>query len=66
MTTSATLLLVVGFAFVALAARHIGKLANLARLPLITGYLFAGAIVGPFVLGWIRKDMISSLRFVDH
>jgi Trk K+ transport system NAD-binding subunit/Kef-type K+ transport system membrane component KefB len=64
MTT--TLLLIVGFVFVALAARHVGKWATLARLPLITGYLFAGALVGPFILGWISKEAVQSLRVVDH
>jgi len=61
-----TLLLILGFVFVSLAARNVGKWATLARLPLITGYLFAGALVGPFILGWVTKEAVQSLRVVDH
>ena len=63
---TATLLLLVGFTFVTLASVHIGKLATFAKLPLITGYLLTGALVGPFILGWVSKDGVQSLRLVDH
>ena len=64
MTT--TVLLIVAFGMVSLAARFVGQYATLARLPLITGYLAAGVIVGPFVLGWISPEGVRSLRLVDH
>lgn len=60
------ILLLVGFAFVCLASQHIGKLARLGRLPLITGYLVAGAMVGPFILDWVSQEGTRSLRVVDH
>ncbi len=63
MTT--VLLIIVGFLFASLASDHIGKFATKARLPLITGYLLAGAIVGPFGLAWISKTDVVSLGFVD-
>jgi Trk K+ transport system NAD-binding subunit/Kef-type K+ transport system membrane component KefB len=63
---TATILLLIGFTFVTLASRHIGKFATFAKLPLITGYLLTGALVGPFILGWVSKDGVQSLRLVDH
>ncbi len=59
------LLLIVGFTFASLASNHIGKFATKVRLPLITGYLLAGAIVGPFGLAWISKTDVVSLGIVD-
>jgi Trk K+ transport system NAD-binding subunit/Kef-type K+ transport system membrane component KefB len=61
-----TLLLIVAFLFVCLAASRIGKFATVIKLPLITGYLFSGAVVGPFILGWITQDQALSLRIVDQ
>jgi Trk K+ transport system NAD-binding subunit/NhaP-type Na+/H+ or K+/H+ antiporter len=64
MTT--TILIIVGFVLASLASQHVGRYATLARLPLITGYLAAGVLVGPFILGWISRDAVQSLRVVDH
>ena len=61
-----TVALIVAFLFISLAANHIGLFATKAKLPLITGYLIAGAVVGPFVLGWITMDSVRSLAVVDH
>jgi Trk K+ transport system NAD-binding subunit/Kef-type K+ transport system membrane component KefB len=63
MTT--TLLALVAFLFVSLASQHIGRFANGVKLPLITGYLLAGAMVGPFILGWISSEAVLSLRVID-
>lgn len=54
------------FAMIALAARQIGQYFARARLPLITGYLFAGLLAGPFVLGLVPAEIIDQLRFVDE
>lgn len=64
MTTA--ILLVIAFAFVGLASRQVGTFAAGIRLPLITGYLVAGAIVGPFFLGWISREAVLTLRPVDQ
>ena len=63
---TAPVLLILGFLFAALASQHIGKFTKAVKLPMITGYLLAGAIVGPFVLGWITQEDVQSLRIVDH
>ncbi len=63
---SQALLILLSFAFAALAAQHIGALAKRLRLPLITGYLVAGAAVGSFFLGWIPMDHVRRLYLVDH
>lgn len=57
--------LIVGFLLIAFAARQVGRYATFARFPLITGYLAAGAVVGPFGLGWISREAVDMLRPVD-
>lgn len=54
------------FAVLALAARQIGAFATRYRLPLISGYLLAGILVGPYVLDLIHEDAVETLRFVDE
>ncbi len=54
------------FALIALASRQIGKFASQFNLPYITGYLFAGAIAGPFVIGMIPKEATETLRYIDE
>lgn len=54
------------FAVLALAARQIGAFATRYRLPLISGYLLAGILVGPYVLDLIHEDAVEALRFVDE
>ena len=43
------------------AARVIGRLG----LPRLTGYLLAGVVSGPFVLGLVNNDMAGSLKIVS-
>ena len=38
-----------------------GRLAKKVSLPNVTGYLVAGLVLGPYVLGVVSKDMASSL-----
>ena len=54
------------FGFIALASHQIGQAAVSAHLPLITGYLLAGIIAGPFVLGLIPAGAPDRLRFLDE
>ncbi|MEJ2750812.1 MAG: cation:proton antiporter, partial [Anaerolineae bacterium] len=58
--------IVSGFAIVALASRQIGDFFARIHLPLISGFLFAGILVGPFVLNLIPADSVASLHFVDE
>ncbi len=54
------------FLFVALAAIQIGRLAAHFHLPLITGYLVAGILAGPFIFSYIQQVDVESLRFLDE
>lgn len=56
----------VGFIFIAIASKQIGKLFSALRLPYITGYLFAGMLAGPFLLEFLPKGATDDLRFVDE
>lgn len=60
------LVVVAGFAIVALASRQIGDFFARAHLPLISGFLLAGILVGPFVLNIIPVESIAPLHFVDE
>ena len=54
------------FAFIAISSKQIGKSFKDANLPLITGYLIAGIIAGPYVLGLITKSSLPHLLWVDE
>ena len=56
----------IAFGVVALASRQIGEFFTRLRLPLITGYLFTGLLVGPFVLGFASEESLEQLRFIDE
>ncbi|MCB9423007.1 MAG: cation:proton antiporter [Ardenticatenaceae bacterium] len=60
------LVVVAGFAIVALASRQIGDFFTRAHLPLISGFLLAGIFVGPFVLNLVPVESIAPLHFVDE
>lgn len=54
------------FALLALASRQIGKFVSRFNLPYITGYIFAGAIAGPFVIGIMPAEATENLRYIDE
>ena len=54
------------FAFISLAAYQIGHLATRFHLPLISGYLFAGILAGPFILRFLGAVNVEALRFLDQ
>ncbi len=61
------LLLILGsFAVLALAAKQIGDYFAKYDLPLITGFLVAGLLVGPSLLGLLSREDLEKLRFVDE
>jgi Kef-type K+ transport system membrane component KefB len=53
------------FGYLLLAAYFAGRLGNRAGLPKLTGYLLAGVIAGPFVMGLVSSEMAGSLRVVS-
>lgn len=44
-----------------LFALLMGHLFKYLRLPEVTGYIFAGVLVGPGVLGWVNEENLSGL-----
>ena len=54
------------FAVLMLAAERIGRVAGRLRLPLITGFLLAGVLTGPFVLEILSGEQVLRLRIVDE
>jgi Kef-type K+ transport system membrane component KefB len=53
------------FGFLILAADTVGRLASAARLPKIVGYLLAGMIFGPSVLGTVTEETTRQLAPVS-
>ncbi len=47
------------------AVAQAGKLAQILKLPLISGYVAAGALAGPFVIGLLSRQAVGSLHLVD-
>ena len=45
-----------------LFALLIGHLVKFARIPEVTGYLVAGMLVGPSVLGWVTHENLQALH----
>jgi Kef-type K+ transport system membrane component KefB/Trk K+ transport system NAD-binding subunit len=58
------LIFLASFIFIALAAKQIGQYFARYKLPLITGFIVAGIIAGPFVLNLISEKTTQNLRFV--
>ncbi len=54
------------FAVLVLAAERIGKAASRFKLPLITGFLLAGVLIGPYVLKILSAEQVLQLRIVDE
>jgi len=61
-----TVLLLLGFAIVAVAATQYSKYLRRIKLPLITGLLLTGILAGPFFLGFIPKEARNNLYFINE
>jgi Kef-type K+ transport system membrane component KefB len=53
------------FGYLLLAAFFTGRILGRFGLPKLTGYLIAGVVSGPFVLGFVPKEMGQSLKVVS-
>jgi Kef-type K+ transport system membrane component KefB len=51
--------------FVLLAAYLLAKILKRARLPLISGYIFAGILAGPYVTDFITGEMVDGLELIN-
>lgn len=49
-----------------LFALFVGHMAKYVRVPEVTGYIFAGVIVGPAVLGWITHENLTALQIFSE
>lgn len=58
--------LFISFVIVTLVSRTIGHFLGKYHLPHITGYLFAGVLVGPYVLNVLPKGSTEQLVIVEH
>lgn len=56
----------ISFCLIALAAYQVGLILARFNLPLISGYLLAGIITGPFVLSFMTTVDVEHLRFLDE
>lgn len=63
---SSFITLIVILFVIVLAARQMGEIFARYRLPLISGFLFIGIIVGPFVLDFVHTEDIPQLLFLDE
>jgi len=52
--------------FVLLAAFLLAKVLKRVRLPLISGYIFAGILAGPYVTDFLSTDMVARLGLINE
>lgn len=48
-----------------LAAYVTGQIFKVVRLPLISAYIFAGILAGPYVIRFLTETMVHKMRLVD-
>jgi len=59
-------LILLTFLIIALASQRFGQLFARFNLPKISGFLVAGVVAGPFVLGVFTKESLEQLRFLQE
>ena len=59
------LMILAGFGIVSLASMQMAKLFQKIKLPLITGFLIAGIVAGPFALLFVKDSSIPKLNFIN-
>ncbi len=65
-TTPVLLIALLSFGIISLAAKEIGAFFKRYKLPLISGFLVAGILVGPFVLNILTDELLTTLHFIDE
>jgi Kef-type K+ transport system membrane component KefB len=58
--------LTLNFGFLLLAAYLFGEWTVRIRLPKLTGYIFAGLLLGPDVMGYFSRESVEALLFIDE
>ncbi len=59
------LIAVLAFLWIVMGSTHIARFFQKHKLPLITGFLFAGMVSGPFILKLVSKDLVQSVGFLS-
>ncbi|MGC9328504.1 MAG: cation:proton antiporter [Candidatus Hinthialibacter sp.] len=52
--------------FLVLTGYLLGEILALIQLPRITGYLFAGMLIGPYALGIVSKESVKDFLLIDQ
>ncbi len=59
-------LIIFSLGYVLLAAFVIAKIVKAFDLPLITGYILAGILAGPYVSNFLGTEMVGRLKLIDE
>jgi len=51
--------------FVILSAYVLAQIVKSFKLPMLTGYIFAGIIAGPYISGFLTIEMVERLSLID-
>jgi NhaP-type Na+/H+ or K+/H+ antiporter len=54
-----------GFVWILFASNYFSKFLQKVKLPLITGFIIAGVIAGPYVLNLISKVAVEKILFIN-
>jgi len=60
------IILTVGFLILLISANKLGSYVQKIKLPLITGLLGMGVLLGPYVFGFIGKEEVERLDFINE
>lgn len=58
--------LLLDLAIMIFAGMFFGRMAKHIKLPNVTGYIVAGLLIGPSVLGLLSEDLVSSLEIISN
>jgi len=58
-------MIIFSLGFVMLLAYVIAQLVKTIKLPLISGYIFAGILAGPYVSGFLTVEMVDRLSLIN-
>ena len=58
--------LFLALAVILLSGLLCGRLVKHLRLPNVTGYLLAGLLLGPYVIGFLQEGFVSQLDFISE
>lgn len=58
--------IIIAFIWVAIGSNYVAKLFQRIKLPLITGFLLSGILIGPFGINLIKYEFIERLSFINY